>query len=586
MKEKKNLVHILHLEDNPDDVELAAMMLKKNQIHAEITNVSDKKSFEKADLSAYDLALVDFNLSDYNGLSAVKWIRKQDGNIPVVLVSGTVGEEMAVDLMHAGANEFVLKTNLKKLPLAIRRALKERDLLEQKTRFQTELVEKNLLLDTIFEGFPDAIFFKNSKRQYIKVNHAFCKLHEVSEAEILGNTDNQFMSEHLAAKSRENDALIFQTRTMSRYEVEMVGSDGQRMLLEVVKSPILSADGVTGIVGEARDITHKQKMLKEAEKARQILNQAEDLTQSGSFEYDADMDVVTCSASLLQMLSLNVGGNKISLEKLVRSLIKEDQDLFRSALRRAIEERIKTLNQLRYNKPGGDIGHFKVLFRPDFRDQEGIKYYGTFVDISADMEMSIANSIHQENERKEIARDLHDNLGQKLNAMSMYINKLSDTQSENKELQIVRNLLHESIDDLSSVMNSISVKHVEEHSLSYAIEQLMQNSGLENIDYDFDLDEDRLSGFIKTQAFRIIQELLNNTVKYSQANHVHLHLSTEGGILNVSFGDDGIGFDLNEKADGHGIKNIYHRVRKSSGLINIQTSPGEGVKADIKLPVN
>ena len=85
MNKWKELIRILLLEDNPDDVELLKIALKRSQLEYEINRISTEKELKKEDFENYDLILSDYNLGGYDGVSAIKWIRSNDLVIPYYL---------------------------------------------------------------------------------------------------------------------------------------------------------------------------------------------------------------------------------------------------------------------------------------------------------------------------------------------------------------------------------------------------------------------------------------------------------------------------------------------------------------------
>ncbi|MEP5613460.1 MAG: PAS domain-containing protein [Cyclobacteriaceae bacterium] len=584
----KEKVLILHLEDNPDDSELLRLALNRSKLDYELTAVTSKKEFEKLSYREFDIIISDYNLQDYNGLSAIKWVRKNNPLIPIILLSGTVGEELAVDLLRAGANDFVLKSSLKKIIIGIERALAESKMALEKQLFQKELIDTNLILDTIFDSFEDIIFLKNEDSRYVKVNRAFCEFLELSEEDILGKTELEIFPKSISTIGQEKDELIMLTGKPLSYELDHKDSRGRRTILEVLKTPLKDRGIVTGIIGECRNITKQRLLLEKAEKAKLILNQAEKLTSSGSFEYDADQDVLICSSNFQTMMNLQIEGSMISFRKLAHLVKEEDRTLFIEGLNNAIETQVEYFQEHRFNieNEHGDVSHFQVSLKPDFKDEGRRKFYGTIVDTTAEYVNHRQMLEKQEEDRKEIARELHDNLGQKLNAISMFVSKTSDNLPDNKDLLKVKEIVHESIDDLGFLLNNISVKQVEEHSLDYAISKLVgylpESMVMKS---DNDLHEEYLSDFVKGQLYRIIQEVLNNTVKYSEASEIQMQLKQEGSILSLAIEDNGKGFDTS-RVGGNGLQNITHRVRKSNGLINIESSKGKGTRVNVRMPIN
>ncbi len=118
-------MRILIIDDNISDTELAKLALK-GMPKLEFTCVSDLKKFKgifKPDL--FDAVLSDYNLSGALGTDVLEYVRSLDAEIPFIIISGALGEEKAVDILRQGATDYVLKENLKKLPLALSRALTE-----------------------------------------------------------------------------------------------------------------------------------------------------------------------------------------------------------------------------------------------------------------------------------------------------------------------------------------------------------------------------------------------------------------------------------------------------------------------------
>ncbi|WP_425390694.1 PAS domain-containing protein [Ekhidna sp.] len=589
MASGKEVIKILHLEDNKDDVELLDIALKRSKLNCQLNSIQTKGEFVKMSLTEYDILVTDYNLKDYDGLSAIQYVRSKSPDIPIIILSGTVGEEMAVDLLRSGANDFILKSNLKKVPLAIERALRETSINYERKKFQKELVEKNLILDTIFDTSGDQIFLKDADGRYLKVNRAFCEYVQLHEAEIIGKTDYDLFPKEVADRATENDEFARLSGNPVTYEIE-VKTTGQRTIFEINKRPLVIDGEVTGIVGKCLDITANKLLLEDVIKSKSILSQAERLTRSGSFEYDADLDLINCSSHLKHILRLQIEGDTISFRKLAQMVKEDDREIFNEGVNAAIDNYEEYHNEHRFVIRSNNelvVRYFKIVLRPDYKHDKGGRFYGTIVDVTAEHENQIYLMEKQERDRKELARELHDNLGQKMNGISMYISKISDDIPDNKDLKKVKALAHETIDDLGYLINNISVKQIEEHSLEYAIDKLISYLPEKmKVNKIFDVKEDQLSPFVKSQVYRVIQEVLNNTVKYSEASKVDLTLQQDGGILSLNIGDNGKGFVVEKVLNGNGLQNITHRVRRSNGLINIDSAIGKGTRIIVKMPIS
>ena len=128
MKDALNLMpmRILHLEDDPADAELVERELLKGGLSCVISRVATRETFVRglADFSP-DIVLIDYTLPDFDGLTAVKLLRERDPDLPAIVVTGALGDETAVELVKAGARDYILKDRLARLPFAVTNALAE-----------------------------------------------------------------------------------------------------------------------------------------------------------------------------------------------------------------------------------------------------------------------------------------------------------------------------------------------------------------------------------------------------------------------------------------------------------------------------
>ena len=122
----KTVLKILILDDVPGDAELETVALKRARIACESLRVETQADFlEQLEKFSPDLVVSDFTLSAFDGLSALKIVRDRRPDIPFIIVSGTIGEEKAVEALKGGATDYVVKSNLARLPMAVMRAVGE-----------------------------------------------------------------------------------------------------------------------------------------------------------------------------------------------------------------------------------------------------------------------------------------------------------------------------------------------------------------------------------------------------------------------------------------------------------------------------
>jgi CheY-like chemotaxis protein len=139
-------LRILHLEDNPQDAELIQAMLEAEGIACQITRLDSEPDFSAAlEHARFDLILTDYTLPSFDGLSALKIALEKCPDVPFLFVSGTPGEEVAIETLKIGATDYILKHRLSRLVPAVQRALRESHERAERRRERTHAEEERRL---------------------------------------------------------------------------------------------------------------------------------------------------------------------------------------------------------------------------------------------------------------------------------------------------------------------------------------------------------------------------------------------------------------------------------------------------------
>ncbi len=201
----------------------------------------------------------------------------------------------------------------------------------------------------------------------------------------------------------------------------------------------------------------------------------------------------------------------------------------------------------------------------------------------------------EERERKRFAREMHDGLGPLLSTIKLYINELGSislSEGERKELMSHTNeLIDEAVNSTRTISDNLMPTVINSYGLVKAVQAFCDKVNKTNrLDISFKTEniDQRLEGNVEIILFRVISELINNTIKHAEAENVYILLRKKDGSLTLYFKDDGLGFDSDEviysQNKGMGLKNIISRVRSISGKYTINSSPGEGFS--IKIEIN
>jgi two-component system cell cycle sensor histidine kinase/response regulator CckA len=138
----KSPIHILHLEDNPDDAELVQSILEDGGLTCETVLVEDEEAFVEAlDERGFDLMLADYSVPKFDGLSALLMVRVKQPDLPVIFVSGMLGEQLVIDSLTAGARDYILKKSLARLVPAVQRTLQEVEKRDERRQLEAQSVE-------------------------------------------------------------------------------------------------------------------------------------------------------------------------------------------------------------------------------------------------------------------------------------------------------------------------------------------------------------------------------------------------------------------------------------------------------------
>jgi hypothetical protein len=169
----KSPLHILHLEDDPGDAALIQSTLEAAGIHCATTRVETRADFVAAlERDGIDLILSDYSMPGFDGLSALKIAHARQPDIPVILVSGTLGEELAIESLKNGATDYVLKERLPRLVPAVRRAMHEVEERAGNRRTEEALRETEQRLQIVFSESPLGIALVGADGRAVLTNAA------------------------------------------------------------------------------------------------------------------------------------------------------------------------------------------------------------------------------------------------------------------------------------------------------------------------------------------------------------------------------------------------------------------------------
>jgi two-component system, NarL family, sensor kinase len=198
-----------------------------------------------------------------------------------------------------------------------------------------------------------------------------------------------------------------------------------------------------------------------------------------------------------------------------------------------------------------------------------------------------------ETEKKKIASDLHDDLGPILATIKIYVNALSLKEGQDKELiKNINKYLDGGIMRVKTMANGLMPNTLQRKGLKQALEEYIFNIETYvkfNITLHFPEMKLQLGSTAELNIYRVIQEIITNTIKHSKASELRLNFEKKDNNLLIQTSDNGCGFaytDHNFNSTGYGISNIKSRIEMLEGKYNIYSRPGEGISYAFFLPLN
>ncbi len=200
----------------------------------------------------------------------------------------------------------------------------------------------------------------------------------------------------------------------------------------------------------------------------------------------------------------------------------------------------------------------------------------------------------EENERQRFAKELHDSLGPILSSVKLALSAMAKNPGSPKNKEVLdntENLIDESIFSLKEISNNLSPHILNNFGLLRAVKSFINQLQIQDnpkIILSSNIENKRFANNIEVVLYRVICELITNTLKHASAAQINIDLFTESGSLLLDYYDDGVGFDLESlqrENRGMGYSNIKSRIKSINGIYQISTEPDEGLSIHIDVKI-
>lgn len=207
------------------------------------------------------------------------------------------------------------------------------------------------------------------------------------------------------------------------------------------------------------------------------------------------------------------------------------------------------------------------------------------LELAHQKEVTLQYTSVQESERKRIAELLHDDIGNKLNILSLWINN-EDSFNNKRSREVIKQQIPALIEATRTISHSLYPVNLEKFGLILTLEALISNVN-ESLPIQLIVNHDYQKRPIsfEVQIYRIIQEFLSNVIKHAKASNMLIHIRDTETSLAVILSDNGVGFDNSILKKGMGLKNIDTRIKSINAISKWKSKKGNGSRLIIRLPI-
>jgi PAS domain S-box-containing protein len=659
-------LNVLIIEDSSSDALLILRQIKAQGYDPVSKRVENARDMDLAlENGSWDIIISDYVLPELSGLEALKILQSKNLDIPCIITSGRIDDETAVAAMKAGAKDYIMKDNLKRLGPAVERELLEAQTRQERLKAREELQKNEIKLASIVESTNDAISTQSLDGTITSWNQGAERIYSYTQSEAIGR--NVAM---ITAPEHGNDTplILLKIRNgekLTNYETIRRRKDGTKLNVSLTASPLKGQSGeIIGASVITRDITEKKTLERQIILSNEVLNlfwrvaskqdylnKAADMiynwcrcecigirlidSPTNTLPYVAvrgfskeflelegrlvlGQDTCACTRTLegnleAQDLPACTSAGSFflsSASEFVNKLTPEQLSRFRGHCLRSGYQTIIVV-PIRHHQTS--LGGIHILDKAagalSLKDIEALESIANILgqgiyrfDIEEKMkrqEEELRALSHrlvevQESERRTIARELHDEIGQTLTALKMLLAQASRSNAPNsaaslEEAKTVASDLMQQVREMSlnlrpSMLDDLGllptlVWHFERFTSKTGIEIQFEHDGLQP-------GGNKLSPELNTAAYRVIQEALTNIARYAEVKKALVDIRFVNNTMLIRIEDTGRGFSLSElnAYTSTGISGMRERVRLLGGKFTLETTPGKGTSVLVELP--
>jgi PAS domain S-box-containing protein len=387
--EEENMSHplrILSIEDDPKDAELIQNLLETEHIACQVTRVESQAALVAAlGESGIDLILADYSLPSFDGISALKLAMKACPEVPFIFVSGTLGEEVAIEALKIGATDYVLKTRLSRLVPSVLRALREATERAERKRAEESLRQSQTYLAEAQRLSATGSFGWNVSSGEIYWSE---ETHKIFEYEGTVTPTLELVFRRIHPDDRDLVRQTIDRASAARENLDnehrLLMPDGSVKHLHVLARVLEHSSGNLEYVGAVMDVTAAKRAEETLRQSEAYLAEAQRLSNTGSWAWAPTTgEIGYWSEENYRVHGFDPRGGQPRFEAFLQRVHPDDQAMTRTTLEAAAGDKSGFEFDYRIVHPGGKIRDIHLLGHPVLNPSgDLVEFVGTVMDVT------------------------------------------------------------------------------------------------------------------------------------------------------------------------------------------------------------
>ena len=540
-------------------------------------------------------------------MAAIEELDSKEQNTELVSKASTFFVESLAtfEMTHRGFQEALAILSTRTAELEGINKVLESEVAERK-RVQEALKSSELRHRSLVEKALDVIYTLSTEGTITSLNPAFERLTGWPVEEWLHKPFLPIVHPQDAGRCMQIYDTLLHGVIPSVFELQILSKSGEFLVAEFTTTPQWHDGEVVGVLGVARDITKRRRAEEQLRTSQLQLAEAQQIAHLGNWEWDVKDGSLSWSRELYNIFGVHPDNFSPTFDSFLGLVHPDDRGKVQAVIDQALEDKKPFSYDHRLVRPDGTmrISNSRGIVVTDRRGN-ALKMVGTGQDVTEakqaeealrDLPHRILNA--QEIERRRLARELHDDVCQRLSGMKLGIDMIeNDLPHDDRilsKIEMAKSQIDHIITDIRRISWNLRPTTLDDLGLVIAVQKLCQDyratykvdiqfSSATSIPQHFDAN-------VEIALYRLVQEAAMNALKHSAASRIHVELNHAADTIILKVSDNGKGFDVSNikrerPGEGLGLMSMKERAHLLQGKFFLESRHGHGTTVTVKIPI-